>query len=306
MKASDIPPKFPEAFAAFAAAGFIRPIPTTTGDPAAASLDLGFPPATATPVGAGGTPPSIEDINGILNQITLWSQWQAAAGPIKRDGTFQTAIGGYTAGTVLASASVIGNFWISTVDDNTTNPDASGAGWTGFTFLGLAPLASPTFTGSPRAPTATFGNSSTLLSNTAFVATAIAALSSALTTAYTAAINAAIASLPVTLGYVSAPTAFTYGGAVGPFTHLLGDIPSIVTLDLINISNDAAYNPGDVVDCPFYAAYSGEDRGARILKSTTQISLRFGAQAIIQPNASTGAATSLTASKWNVVVRAFT
>ena len=39
-----------------------------------------------------------------------------------------------------------------------------------------APLASPTFTGTPSAPTASAGNSSTLLATTAFVANAIAAL----------------------------------------------------------------------------------------------------------------------------------
>lgn len=38
-----------------------------------------------------------------------------------------------------------------------------------------APIASPTFTGSPKAPTPTAGDSSTLIATTAFVATAIAA-----------------------------------------------------------------------------------------------------------------------------------
>ena len=46
-----------------------------------------------------------------------------------------------------------------------------------------ASLASPTFTGSPKAPTAPKGNSSTLLATTAFVRTEIDSFSSEILTA---------------------------------------------------------------------------------------------------------------------------
>jgi hypothetical protein len=128
MKASDLPTRFPVPFAGAATSDFIRSIPKTSTDPAAASLDLGFPPVTFTPVGSGGIPPNGRDFNGILNQATAWSRWQGAGGPIPYDATFATAIGGYPAGSILASTTV-GLYWISTADDNTTNPDAGGAGW---------------------------------------------------------------------------------------------------------------------------------------------------------------------------------
>lgn len=132
MKASAIPTKYPEAWAAQAAAGFIRAIPETTSDPNAASLDLGFPPNTFTPVGAGGAPPDGRDANGILNQETSWSQWFSAGAPVAWDLAFSAAIGGYPEGALIATTSPtpLAARWLSTVDDNVTNPDTGGAGWT--------------------------------------------------------------------------------------------------------------------------------------------------------------------------------
>lgn len=129
MKKTDIPAKFPIPFAANATGGFIRAIPETTADPTAASLDQGFPPNTFVPVGAGGSPPAGKDFNGILNEATSWDRWLSAGGPVSYDSAFQTAIGGYPIGTVVSSAVFLGNFWLSTADDNVTNPDAAGAGW---------------------------------------------------------------------------------------------------------------------------------------------------------------------------------
>lgn len=129
MQTSGIPSKFPIPFAKNATAGFIRAIPQTSGDPAAASLDLGFPPATATPVGAGGTPPNVQDENGILNQLSAWCQWLSAGGAAPYDGTFSTAIGGYPLNAIVLSAVTPGLWWLSTAENNTTDPDAGGAGW---------------------------------------------------------------------------------------------------------------------------------------------------------------------------------
>ncbi|WP_267550398.1 hypothetical protein [Rhizobium rhizogenes] len=131
MKIADLPAKFPIPFAADAGSGFIRAIPEASQigiTPGAASLTDGFPPVTFQPVGAGGTPPWGQDMNGIINQITLWSQWQNAGGLVPYDGTFSTAIGGYPKSAVLAGATT-GQIWLNTVDDNTTNPNSGGAGW---------------------------------------------------------------------------------------------------------------------------------------------------------------------------------
>jgi hypothetical protein len=161
MQASQIPAKFPLPFAATAGSSYIRPIPAasqigiTNG---AASLTDGFPPLTSIPIAAGGTPPSIKDFNGIMQQATAWLQWQNAGGPVSYDSVFSAAIGGYPKGAVLSAAS-FGNYWLSTVDNNTSDPDTGGANWIGFSFISAATgisggegiqvtSASATFTGS--------------------------------------------------------------------------------------------------------------------------------------------------------------
>lgn len=131
MRASDIPTKFSVPFAQDAG-GDSRPIPVTSSDPAAASQELGFPPETFVPVGAGGSPPDGRDMNGILNMSTAWDQWFSVGGPVTYDSAIQATVGGYPKGAIVQSATTFGLFWLCTADNNTTNPDASGAGWTLF------------------------------------------------------------------------------------------------------------------------------------------------------------------------------
>lgn len=132
MLAADVPSKYNIPFGNSAGAGFIRPIPQASQigiEAGSASLTDGFPPVTFLAVGAGGTPPWGADFNGLLNQETKWSQWFSAGGPVAYDSAFQTAIGGYPKGAIIASATTFGVLWFSTTDNNVTNPDASGAGW---------------------------------------------------------------------------------------------------------------------------------------------------------------------------------
>lgn len=140
MLAADVPTRFPIPFADSAGSGFIRAIPEASQigiTAGAASLTDGFPPVTFLPLGAGGTPPWGQDFNGLLYQITQWCQWQAAGGPVVYDATFAAGpSGGYPKGAVLASATATGYSWLSTVDNNTSDPDAGGANWTLFSPLG--------------------------------------------------------------------------------------------------------------------------------------------------------------------------
>lgn len=132
MLNTDIPLKLPKAFATSAGAGYIRAIPTAsqigTLD-GAASLTDGFPPLNATPVGAGGVPPDIKDMNGILFGISGWAVWQAAGGPIYFDAAFAAIIGGYPKGGVVQSATTVGIMYASTANGNTGNPDSGAANW---------------------------------------------------------------------------------------------------------------------------------------------------------------------------------
>lgn len=132
MKAADIPAeKFFVPFGNNAGGPFIRTIPLgsqigiTDG---AASLTTGFPPLNFTPVAAGGVPPFGQDMNGILFEATSWDRWFSAGGPIMFDSAFSASIGGYPKGAFLASTS-FGRFWLSSIDDNTNDPDSVATGW---------------------------------------------------------------------------------------------------------------------------------------------------------------------------------
>lgn len=133
MEASSIPYKFTYAWGAGASAGYITAEIPVSSSGAAASQVFGFPPVTAALLAAGGTPPSIADWNGFGFYTTLWNQWQQAGGPIFYDGTFSANIGGYPKGTLLMATSY-DNLWLSTVDNNTSDPDTGGSNWTNFSF----------------------------------------------------------------------------------------------------------------------------------------------------------------------------
>lgn len=129
MNLSDIPSWFAKRFAADATGTYVRAIPTTSADPAAASLSLGFPPNTFADIGAGGTPPDGRDFNGILNQLSAWSQWAGVGGAAPWSSTISAAAGGYPLGAIVLSNSVTGRQYQSQVNANVTNPDTGGAGW---------------------------------------------------------------------------------------------------------------------------------------------------------------------------------
>jgi hypothetical protein len=133
MLLSSPPPSFPIPFANAAAGAFIRPIPVASQigvQDGAASLTDGFVPDNFTPLGAGGVPPFGQDMNGLLKQITQWCQWVEAGGSISYDATFATGSGGYPKYAIVMSNVVPGDFWMSTADNNTTDPDSvSAANW---------------------------------------------------------------------------------------------------------------------------------------------------------------------------------
>jgi hypothetical protein len=135
MLSSALPPKIQEAFGINAGGSYIRtiPVPSQIGITAgAASWNDGFPPLNFLPNGAGGINPFGADFNGVLNAISALSVWYSAGAPISYDSTFQTAIGGYPKGAIVQSAATAGLFFQSTTENNATNPDTGGAGWSGF------------------------------------------------------------------------------------------------------------------------------------------------------------------------------
>ena len=139
MLQASIPPKFPIPFANSAVASNIQQIPASSQigiTAGAASLPDGFPPTCFLPIGGGGTPPWGRDFNGLLNQVTKWTQWQNAGGTTTFDSTFAAQVGGYPQGAIISSASS-GVFWLSLQDNNLSNPDTTlgNPGWVGFAFI---------------------------------------------------------------------------------------------------------------------------------------------------------------------------
>lgn len=133
MQLSDVPSKFNIPWANSAVAPYVQTIPQASQigvTNCRASLTDGFPPLTFVPANAGGCPPFGSDFNGILKQVTQWVRWLAAGGPTFYDGTFSTQVGGYPAGATVQSVTMLGRFWVSTADNNATNPDTtSSVGW---------------------------------------------------------------------------------------------------------------------------------------------------------------------------------
>lgn len=132
MQSSDIPGKLPIAFASSAGGAYTRAIPINSQigiTDGAASLHDGFVPLNATPIAGGGVPPDIRDINGILNEISAWTRWQGAGGPIFYDPDFSTAVGGYPKGAQVLSTVTIGLVFLSLIENNTVNPDVDATHW---------------------------------------------------------------------------------------------------------------------------------------------------------------------------------
>lgn len=146
--------KIIEAFGASQISPYIRAIPKTASGLGLASFDLGFPAATMTDPTLGGVPMSGPDMNGILNAISAYAAALQAGQFVAYDSGVSTAIGGYALGALLMKADGSG-LWLSLVNDNVTDPDTGGAGWTSLQPdpIGVVQLAVATGTYNNYSPT---------------------------------------------------------------------------------------------------------------------------------------------------------
>lgn len=112
----------------FAQNGMKNAIPVSGSDTDAnASFQQGFPPRTMSE-GLDAVAPSGQDMNGILNTLSLVCRYAQAGGVYPFSGTFAQAIGGYPIGATVRKASGSGR-WRNTVAGNMNNPDTGGEGW---------------------------------------------------------------------------------------------------------------------------------------------------------------------------------
>jgi hypothetical protein len=90
-------------------------------------------------------------------------------------------------------------------------------------------------------------------------------------------------------------------------THALGGVPSFVTVDLINVTAQAGYNPGDIIQIAANADPVGLNEGTSIKKNATNVTIYIGANGPSQTVVGDGSGGSavLIASSWNMVVRAY-
>ncbi|MEE2979350.1 MAG: hypothetical protein VYB88_17950 [Pseudomonadota bacterium] len=128
MQSTQTPTLIPLPFASGGGKNTIPEASQLPGNPGGASFTDGFPPATRTPLVAGGIPPAGLDMNGILYMITQSTRWSHAGGLYSFSSSFaaDTNVGGYPNGAELMSADLQGT-WVSLNDNNTDNPD-TGAG----------------------------------------------------------------------------------------------------------------------------------------------------------------------------------
>jgi len=133
VQSSNYPSQITLPFANNAGVGYINTIPTSSQigvTAGAASYNDGFPPLTMIPKASGGTPPFGQDMNGVLNSITKAMRWNQAGAAYPYNSTFasDSNVSGYPIGAKVISSTGT-NYWINTVENNTTNPNSGGAGW---------------------------------------------------------------------------------------------------------------------------------------------------------------------------------
>lgn len=117
-------------------------IPFTDG---AASFVDGFPPLTRTALGAGGVPPSGEDMNGILFMLSAHMALINSGQPYRFSSAQATAIAGYDKGALLLNTAGDG-LWLSQVNPNSADPNAGSANWLPLPVPNLAQISLTTGT----------------------------------------------------------------------------------------------------------------------------------------------------------------
>jgi hypothetical protein len=104
--------------------------------------------------------------------------------------------------------------------------------------------------------------------------------------------------------YESSPLAITSGGSISN-THGLGVAPTLCQGYLVNVTGEAGYTTGQIVQVPL--GDSSANRGVSAVLSSTAVVVRYGsdASAFQIPHATTGATTAITNANWNLIVRAW-
>ena len=119
----------------------------TNQDEEDATLTEGFPDVTMIKESVGGKAPKGLDFNGIFYLLSVDTVHRQSGQQIQYDATYATNIGGYKKGAILQSTSLTKSY-ISTVDNNTTDPDSTAS--SGWNVYALTPTATSTTLGTVK------------------------------------------------------------------------------------------------------------------------------------------------------------
>lgn len=118
-----------------------------------------------------------------------------------------------------------------------------------------------------------------------------------------------------TKAYVDARTIAVYESSqftianlgVYSLNHGLGGMPLFVTVDLVNVTADAGYSPGDVIQVSAGSNPDGLTEGVAIKKSATTVTIYLGQNGpdVYLQGDGSGTWLSLTSTSWEMVVRAY-
>ena len=179
MLSTGVPANIAVPFASGAGSGYKRTVPVPSQisvTPGAASFTDGFPPLNFVDPTLGGVPFFGQDLNGVLNWMSNWIRYQQAGWIAGYDPTFSAGIGGYPLHAIIRNAAGTG-FWISTVENNTTDPDTGGAGWgilTPATYPWSSITGAPAFVTALTAPvTSVDGQTGTVVTSTGLALNAL-------------------------------------------------------------------------------------------------------------------------------------
>jgi hypothetical protein len=124
---------------------------------------------------------------------------------------------------------------------------------------------------------------------------------------FTGALQVNGVALPITKRYESAQQTITGGGAL-TLAHGLGTLPKLVTASIICTTAELGYSVGDeLVMNPGVSVMGGAlGRGFSIVPDATNINVRIGSDGVFNILAkSNGGASTTTAGRWTLVVRAW-
>lgn len=110
---------------------------------------------------------------------------------------------------------------------------------------------------------------------------------------------------PFTKEYVSAGQVPVVGGLI-TLSHELGVIPALVHCELHCIAAVNGYSVGSVIDAPQVGLGTSGNDGASVRRTSSQIIIKLGSSGGLPIlDANTGAQVRISASQWNLVVRAW-